>query len=375
VKPANQPRGLLRVAFVGAGNMARLHLHALRRVRTAHTVVGVHDTNENAARQFATLAGAMSYNTLQQLLAEAQPHLVHVCTPAGTHFEPARQALLAGVNVYVEKPFVETVREARELLALAAKQGLLVCAGHQQVRDPAYVALLRRLPELSDIVHVDGYFTFQPVGVSAERAGARILAAQLLDVLPHPLSILVDALERVAPDREAIEIAALTTSPTGLHAMFRANERYGRLTVSLRARPIASLLSVSGIGGTLTADLLRTSVVGAANPGTGPLEKAANAFVEAWQLAVRSAAGVAGRVLRGGDYPGLAELIGEFYAAVASGGLAARCAAQRAGRFSQRWRAFSFSASRVRTFPRSGSACSSVRVAAATDWIALSNSG
>jgi predicted dehydrogenase/nucleoside-diphosphate-sugar epimerase len=320
VKPANQARGLLRVAFAGAGNMARLHLRALRRVRTPHTVVGVHDSNDDASRQFAALGGARSYDTLDELLADARPHLVHVCTSAGAHFEPARQALLAGAHVYVEKPFVETVREARELLALAATRGLLVCAGHQQVRDPAYVALLRRLRELGDVAQVDSHFAFQPVGVGAERAGARILAAQLLDILPHPLSTLVDALERAAADAGALEIAALAAGPTGLHAIFRANEHYGRLSVSLRARPVASLLSVSGTGGTLTADFLRSSVVGAANPGTGPLEKAANPLVEAWQLAVRSAAGVARRLLRRGDYPGLAELIGEFYGAVALDG-------------------------------------------------------
>jgi predicted dehydrogenase/nucleoside-diphosphate-sugar epimerase len=300
--------------------MARLHLHALRRVCTPHTVVGVYDVNDNAGRQLAALADARSFHTLEELFAEARPHLVHICSSAGTHFEPARQALLAGAHVYVEKPFVETAPEARELLALAAKQELLVCAGHQQVRAPAYVALLRRLPELGDIVQVDGHFTFRPLGVSPERVGARILAAQLLDILPHPLSTLIDALERVAPDPGAIEIAAVAASPADLHAVFRANEHYGRLCVSLRARPIASLVTVSGTGGTLTADFLRTSVVGAANPGTGPLEKAANPLVEAWQLAVRTATGVAGRVLRGGDYPGLAELIGDFYAAVVWGG-------------------------------------------------------
>jgi predicted dehydrogenase len=150
VNTANHPRARLgpksplRVAFVGAGHMARLHLHALRRVCTPHTVVGVYDVNDNAGRQLAALADARSFHTLEELFAEARPHLVHICSSAGTHFEPARQALLAGAHVYVEKPFVETAPEARELLALAAKQELLVCAGHQQVRAPAYVALLRR---------------------------------------------------------------------------------------------------------------------------------------------------------------------------------------------------------------------------------------
>lgn len=311
----------LRIAFIGTGNMARLHLQALRRVRTPHLVVGVHDRDDQASRQFAARADARSYRTLAELLAVAQPNLVHVCTPAGTHFEPAREALLAGAHVYVEKPFVDTTREADELLALAASRRLLVCAGHQQLRDPAYLALIRQTRDLGDVVQADSYFTFHPVGANAARAGASALAEQLVDVLPHPLYTLVDALERMVPEPAPIEIASVVASPRDLHAILRANGCYGRLSVSLRARPIASLLSVSGTGGTLTADFLRTSVVGAANPGVSPLEKAANPLLEAWQLAVRSGSGVVGRVLRGQDYPGLAELIGAFYAAVIAGGV------------------------------------------------------
>ena len=310
----------LKVAFVGTGNMARLHLHSLRRVRTPHMVVGVHDSDENANRQFAELAGATSYRTLRELLEVGRPNLVHVCTPAGRHFEPARAALLAGAHVYVEKPFVETGSEAEQLLALAAARGLLVCSGHQQLRDPAYVELQRRIPALGEIVQLESYFTFRPVGANPAAAGARDLARQLVDILPHPLYTLVDALEHLAPDPGPIEIASLVAGPADLHVVLRANERYGRLSLSLRARPIASWFSVSGSGGTLTADFLRTSVVGAANPGESPVEKAGNPLVEAWQLAVRSTAGVAARIVRGGDYPGLAELIGAFYAAAASGG-------------------------------------------------------
>ena len=305
----------IRVGFVGAGNMARLHLRALRRVHTPHQVVGVCDKDDRAGREFAELGGTKSYRTLGELLAGARPHVVHVCTSAGSHFEPAREALLAGAHVYVEKPFVDTAAEAAELLALAESQRLLVCAGHQQLRDPAYFALLRRTPDLGDIAQVDSSFTFRPVGANGERAGADALAEQLIDVVPHPLYTLVDALERLVPNHSPIEIASVVAGPCDLHAVLRSDGCYGRLSMSLRARPIASLLSVSGSGGTLTADFLRSSVVGAANPGTSPLEKAGNALVEARQLAVRSSIGVAVRILRQ-DYPGLAELIGDFYAAV-----------------------------------------------------------
>jgi len=299
--------------------MARLHLHALRRVRSPHVVAAVCDTSETAARGLAELAGAAAYTSLAELLQKAKPDVVHVCTPAGMHFVPARQALAAGAHVYVEKPFVEAEAEARELLALAEERGRLVCAGHQQIRDPAYVELARRLPELGDIVQVDCHFAFRPPGMNAERAGPNALAAQLLDILPHPLYTLVATLERAALDPAAIEIAALTASPTDLHAVIRANGTYGRLSVSLRARPVASTLSVSGTAGTLVADFVRSTIVGAANAGTGPLEKVANPLVEAWQTGAGTVAGVARRLLGGGDYPGLAELLAAYYDAAARG--------------------------------------------------------
>src|SRR5690242_8948249 len=47
----------LRIAFVGAGAMARVHLQALRHVPTTHRVVGVCDVSTAAARDFARDAG------------------------------------------------------------------------------------------------------------------------------------------------------------------------------------------------------------------------------------------------------------------------------------------------------------------------------
>ena len=304
----------LRVAVVGAGRMAHLHLRALRRVPTPHTVVAVCDTQEAAARELAALAGATPYTSLESLLRDTRPQLVHVCTPAGTHFEPARAALEAGANVFVEKPFVETEREARDLIAAARTRDLILCAGHQQVRDPAYLALMRRVPELGEIVQVDSRFTFNPAGAGQ---GPRALAAQMLDILPHPLSSLMAALERVTGDPTAVDVAAVVAEPTEVSALLRAGDVCGSLTVSLRARPIASTLTVTGRGGALTADFIRTSVMGAANPGTSPIEKVFNPLVEGWQMATGAVAGVTRRLVTGGNYPGVAELIGDFYSAVA----------------------------------------------------------
>jgi predicted dehydrogenase/nucleoside-diphosphate-sugar epimerase len=309
----------LRIAFVGAGNIAGLHLHALRRVPTAHTIVGVHDVRPGAAQALAQRAGTRAYATLPTLLEETRPDLAHICTPAGMHFEPARQALLAGAHVYVEKPFVETREEADTLFALARQRGLLICAGHQLVRDPAFRQLMRLASDLGPITLVDSYFAFRPPRLEPHRSSRRALGEQLLDVLPHPLYTLVAALEGLGPAGPPLKLVNASVTPTELHALLRAGELSGRLCVSLRARPVASTLSVVGAEGTLTTDFVRAIVLGAANEGTSPLEKIANPFLEAAQLAWRSAASLAKRLVLGADYPGLAELLGEFYAAAAAG--------------------------------------------------------
>jgi predicted dehydrogenase/nucleoside-diphosphate-sugar epimerase len=316
--PSPKPR--LRTAFIGTGNIAGLHLQALRQLATPHTVVGVHDAKWLAAQAFAARAGTRAYAALRDLLEQARPDIVHVCTPAGSHFEPARQALLAGAHVYVEKPFVETSAEAETLFALARERALLICAGHQLLRDPAYTGLVERIVDIRPITFVDSYFAFRPPRLQPHRSSRHALAEQLLDVVPHPLYTLVAALDCLNGGTEAVEVVHVSATPTDLHALLRAGQLSGRLCVSLRARPVASTLTVAGEHGTLTADFVRAILLGAANEGTSPLEKVANPFVEAGQLASRSAASLARRLARRATYPGLTELLEECYAAAAAGG-------------------------------------------------------
>src|SRR2546430_1113685 len=56
----SEPRRL-RVALIGAGNMAGLHLRALQRVQVSHTVVGVQDARPAAAQALAHRADSRFY--------------------------------------------------------------------------------------------------------------------------------------------------------------------------------------------------------------------------------------------------------------------------------------------------------------------------
>ena len=318
---ASRSGGPLRVAFIGTGNMAKLHLKALRKVETPHRVVAACDLNEVGAREFAALAeGAAAYTSSAEMLEAEKPDLVHIVTPAGHHFGPAKECLEAGASIYVEKPFVESLEEAEVLTQLAREKGLVVCAGHQLIREHVFGELCERAEALRPLKLVDSEFQFFPPTLRMHRAGARSKVWQLLDILPHPLYSLIALLERYRNAEEPIVMDHLEASPTEILATFRCGDLSGRLWVSLEARPVASTLTVRGQKGSATADLMRATRLGAPNDGSGPLEKILNPIVEGFQAQGKTVMSVGKRILGGGDYPGLAEHLGDWYAAVAGEG-------------------------------------------------------
>ena len=309
----------LRIAFIGGGQMARHHLAAIGRAGVPATVVGVHDGVAACGEEFAALAGAQAFSSVEALLAGTRPDVVHVCTPPAAHFAAAQAALIGGAHVYVEKPFALTTADASALLELARSKGRLVCAGHQLLYDPAFEALLARSAELGTLVQADSHFAFRPVGLDPERGSQRSLAKLLIDILPHPLYALISVLERLAPAGQPIELTWAQADTTDVQAILRAGSLTGRLSVSLRARPVASTLTLTGTRGSLSSDFVRSMVIGAGNSGTEALEKILNPIVEGAQLMAKTTASVARRLSSGTSYPGLAELIGAFYRAVSSG--------------------------------------------------------
>jgi predicted dehydrogenase len=65
-----------------------------------------------------------------ETVTDPDAQAVVIATPVKTHFELAKAALEAGKHVLVEKPLCRSVAEGEELVALARRQGKLLCVGH-----------------------------------------------------------------------------------------------------------------------------------------------------------------------------------------------------------------------------------------------------
>lgn len=98
--------------------------------------------------------------TLEELLSDDAVELVVVNTPNYTHFDYAKQALLSGKHVIVEKPFTVTEKEGLELVALAEKNGKKLSSYQSRRFDSDYRTVKRIVDSgvLGKIVEVEIHY-------------------------------------------------------------------------------------------------------------------------------------------------------------------------------------------------------------------------
>ena len=141
-------------------------LHAEKWSSTAGAVlVGVVDTDPDRRLAAAERFGVPACADFRELLEEVDA--VSIAVPAVAHYETARECLLRGVNVLVEKPIAIDLAEADHLIELARSRNLQFQVGHlerfnlvlnairQWVPEPRLVQVRRQVPWTGRALDVD----------------------------------------------------------------------------------------------------------------------------------------------------------------------------------------------------------------------------
>ena len=124
-----------------------------------------------------------------------------IATPVSTHFQLAREALLHGKHVLVEKPLTASVSEAEELVALAQERQRVLMVGHTFVYNPA-VNELRKLVQSGELGKI--------YCIEAERVNLGLFRNDInviWDLAPHDISILLYLLDK-QPERIKVQAHA-----------------------------------------------------------------------------------------------------------------------------------------------------------------------
>lgn len=127
------------VAVVGSGywgsNLVRV-FHELN----ALAVVCDHD-EESLNRVKQKFPDVAVDHRFENLLRPSSPAALVIATPAETHHRLCREALVAGKDVFVEKPLALKPEDGQELIQLAKAKGRLLMVGHILLYHPAIVKL------------------------------------------------------------------------------------------------------------------------------------------------------------------------------------------------------------------------------------------
>lgn len=140
----------------------------------------------------------------QELLDDRDLGAVVVASPAPTHADLARRALLANKDVFVEKPLALAASDAEELVELASERDRVLMTGHLLEYHPAVTRLKETIEagELGEIFYV--YTHRLNLGVIRRNENA------LWSLAPHDLSLITYLL-----GQEPVEVRAVGHSYLG----------------------------------------------------------------------------------------------------------------------------------------------------------------
>jgi len=141
----------LGVGFVGAGFITNFHIRSWLGVRDAD-ILGIVSRTEERAKETAALARklnvgeAKAYKSITDMVADPAIDAIWICAPNFTRLENMEEIVSALekekgelIGVTCEKPLGRNVKEARAMLGLAQKAGLLDGYLENQVFAPAVV--------------------------------------------------------------------------------------------------------------------------------------------------------------------------------------------------------------------------------------------
>ena len=182
------------VAVVGCGYWGK---NLVRNFDQIGALKAICDLDEARLQELNRTCAARSTRSFDALLGDAEIQGIVIAVPAARHFELARKALLAGKDVFVEKPLALRPEEGQELVDTAHRLERILMVGHLLEYHPA-VLEMRRMIQAGELGRVQ-YIYSSRLNLGKLRTEENILWS----FAPHDISAILFLL-----DEEPMTVAA-----------------------------------------------------------------------------------------------------------------------------------------------------------------------
>ena len=166
------------ISLIGLGYIGKIHLKLLKE-NPNWNLIGVYDIDETLTKDLATHYGIKVFKSLEETLDSSE--VVDIATPSNTHFDIARQAIINGKHVFIEKPVTSHLKEAKQLQNLIGEAGVVFQVSHVERFNPAFIAAL---PYITNPVFIEVHrlAQYNPRGTDV---------SVVLDLMMHDLDLIL----------------------------------------------------------------------------------------------------------------------------------------------------------------------------------------
>lgn len=196
----------LKVGVAGVGSLGQWHARVYSELPHAE-LVGVHDVNENRAREIADRYHTRAFASLDELASSVEA--MSVVVPSDLHREVACRLMEHNVHLLVEKPIASTTADAEAMVAAARGRGLTLQVGHVERFNPVLHVLEEVLtePRFIEAVRLAPY---PPPREGLHPRGTEV--SVILDLMIHDLEIILHMVRAPVRAVHAVGVPVLSQS-------------------------------------------------------------------------------------------------------------------------------------------------------------------
>jgi len=187
--PMTVPR---KIACIGAGYWGKNLVRNFSELGALSSVCELEPVRRDRLRE--TYPGVRLTDSVEEIFFDPEIAGVAIATPAETHGDLVRRALLADKDVFVEKPLSLSVHQGQELTALAAERRRVLMVGHLLWYHPA-VLKLKELVDAGELGRIR-YIYSNRLNLGKIRREENILWS----FAPHDISVILGLVGEM-PDR------------------------------------------------------------------------------------------------------------------------------------------------------------------------------
>lgn len=191
---------MLKIGVLGAGHLGKIHLK-LAHQSEKYDLVGFYDPNVDNANRVQNELGIISFPNISKLIEKVD--VVDIVTPTLSHYACAKEAILAGKHIFLEKPIANSVEEAEEIIELAKKYNVKGQVGHVERFNPAFKAVKDKIHNPM-FIETHRLAEFNPRGTDVP---------VVLDLMIHDIDAILSVVKSKVKKVHASGVAVISDSP------------------------------------------------------------------------------------------------------------------------------------------------------------------